>query len=95
MSRAASTKHGSRLVDINSINGEATGIQFPLSSMSSVINTNFMPPYGGIWITEGQFIVNRYATKIHFEELEQLNSEANLELASQLFNEAEQDANDS
>ncbi|NSX90363.1 hypothetical protein [Agrobacterium tumefaciens] len=87
MSRAATSKHGAILEQFNSEQGEVGEINFPLTSKSSVINTNFMPPLGGIWITEGQFIVNRYATKIHFDKLEVMNAEANLELAALMSEE--------
>lgn len=89
MSRAATWKYRERLSSINSEKGDAGVVRFDLTPASSVINTNFMPPYAGLWITEGQFIVNRYATMIHFDELERLNAEANYEFAKSLVDEME------
>jgi hypothetical protein len=43
----------------------------------AVIDTNFLPEHGGIWIMSGQFIVSRFATRKHIELLDRLNAEAN------------------
>jgi hypothetical protein len=92
MSRAATMKHRPSLEEINSEKGEIGDIDFPLTSTSSVINTNFMPPYGGLWITETQFVINRYATMKHFTKLDQMNADANYELSERIAEEIQRDA---
>ncbi|WP_312806642.1 zinc ribbon domain-containing protein [Agrobacterium cavarae] len=82
MSRAASVKFGPRLEEMNSERGNVGEISFPLTSVSSVINTNFMPRFGGLWILSNQFVINRYATMKYFSELERMNYEANSEHAA-------------
>lgn len=83
LSRHATVMHGDRLVEINSEKGVVQDIEYPLTPRSSVINTSFMPLYGGLWITRPQFIVNRYATSVHFAELEDLNFQANVAYVEQ------------
>lgn len=83
LSKAATLKHMARLEEINSDKGDAKLPFYPENTeYSSVINTNFMPKFGGLWI-DSQFIINRFATQKHFIELEKLNWEANHEFASQ------------
>jgi hypothetical protein len=82
MSRAATNRHLETLKKLNAEKGEGADFEFSFKSSSSVINTNFMPPCGGLWVTEAQYVINRYATKIHFETLEKLNNEANFEAAN-------------
>ncbi|AWM24993.1 hypothetical protein AOX55_00001736 [Sinorhizobium fredii CCBAU 25509] len=77
LSRAASISHGALLEEINSEKGEAKDESHAFSAFSSVINTNFMPEFGGLWIRRQQFIVNRFATQKHFATLEKINAEAN------------------
>jgi hypothetical protein len=84
LSKAATLKYRDRLEEINSDKGSANLPFHPENSeYSSVINTNFMPKFGGIWISHSQFIINRFATQKYFKELEKLNWEANQEFASQ------------
>lgn len=76
LSRAASSKHGALLEEINLEKGIPGELLTAHSHASSVINTNFLPPYGGIWIHSGQFVVNRYSTSRHIAALERLNAES-------------------
>lgn len=69
-------KHGALLEEINLEKGIPGELLTAHSHASSVINTNFLPPYGGIWIHSGQFVVNRYATSRHIAALERLNAES-------------------
>lgn len=79
-STEATAKHYERLEQINTDKGDAeelNAIHLPMTG--NVIDTNqFKPiddiyPYAGLWVTQ-QFIINRYATKKHFEELVHLNT---------------------
>ncbi|WP_192362811.1 hypothetical protein [Mesorhizobium mediterraneum] len=79
VSNQATAKHSKTLEEINSEKGSAGDIPLCYSIRSSVINTNFLPPGGGIWITHGQFIVNAFATAKHLDTLERLNADANPE----------------
>lgn len=76
LSQAASRIHKTRLEAINSEKGSASAV-FPikLTSFTSVINTNIMPPFGGLWIDWHQFVVNRFATEKYYQELEELNAD--------------------
>ena len=76
ISKAASARHGQRLEQINSEKGVAAPIQVAHSQALSVINTNLMPPGGGLWISWSQYVINRYATAKYFDELERLNASA-------------------
>lgn len=87
MSRAATHRYGSTLQALNAEKGKVGSHAVSLTAMSSVINTNFMPKFGGLWIQEPQFIVNRYATMKHFEALERMNCEANREYAVKQLSE--------
>ncbi|KRA44665.1 hypothetical protein ASD80_05855 [Devosia sp. Root635] len=80
MSKAASIAHRERIDQINAVKGKAPA-SFPISltALCSVINTNLMPPWSGIWIDWGQYVVNRFATAQHFEELEELNADVPME----------------
>ena len=89
MSRAATEKYGRRLEELNSDKGNVGDRSFSLTSSSSVINTNFMPRFGGLWILEPQFVINRYATMKHFQELERMNHDANLEHAVRAYEQQE------
>jgi hypothetical protein len=73
LSAEATKLHMSRITEINSKNGAPPGL--PCSPpQSAVIDTNLMPPHGGLWVAYGgQFIVNRFATAKYFDELEKLN----------------------
>ncbi|WP_141343363.1 hypothetical protein [Bradyrhizobium sp. USDA 3458] len=64
--------HRSRLVEIKSEKGAPLDLSY--SPRSNVIDTNLMPPHGGLWVAyEDQFIVNRFATAKYFDELERIN----------------------
>ncbi|MFI3904334.1 hypothetical protein [Ochrobactrum sp. S1502_03] len=84
LSQAATLKYMERLHEINSEKGEHLIPFYPMNTeYSSIINTNFMPYMGGLWISGRQFVINRVATQRHYAELEHLNWEANQDLASQ------------
>ncbi|WP_206535400.1 hypothetical protein, partial [Mesorhizobium sp. M7A.F.Ca.US.011.01.1.1] len=77
VSHEAATKHQEAIEKINAEKGAAGEMPLRYSSKTSVINTNLMPPGGGLWINHGQFIVNWFATAKHLETLEQLNADGN------------------
>jgi hypothetical protein len=73
LSAEATKLYMSRITEINSENGVPPP-SLQCSSQSTVIDTNLMPPHGGLWVAYGgQFIVNRFATAKYFDELEKLN----------------------
>lgn len=77
MSPEATAAHMDRLVELNAEKGPYVPLRrVPLTRSSSVINTNFHSPTAGLWLRPGQFIVNRFATRKHYLELERLNSPA-------------------
>lgn len=76
LSQAATKRYADELATLNAETGDASGIAINVSPRTSVINTNLMPEWGGLW-TGHQFIVNRYATARHFDTLERMNAEAN------------------
>jgi hypothetical protein len=71
----ASVRHYGRLCEINNEKGDwLPPSSVPLTAATTVINTNHVKPTACLWIHSGQFVVNRYATAKHLEELERLNS---------------------
>ncbi|MBT2303815.1 zinc ribbon domain-containing protein [Variovorax paradoxus] len=78
VSKAATEKHRAELELLNSEKGGPPyEMTYALSLHSSVINTNFLPQFGGLWISWGQFIINRFATAKHLATLERMNAEGN------------------
>jgi len=77
VSKFAAEKHRARLEEINQEKGECHGnLALKYSPVTSIINTNLLPQWGGIWIS-CQFVVNRFATAKWLDELEWLNATAN------------------
>ena len=76
VSKAAAKKHGDLLEEINSDKGQFSNeIALNYSPLVAIINTNLLPPLGGLWISWGQFIVNRFATARHLAKLEEINAD--------------------
>jgi len=74
VSKTATEKHSDLLQQINSEKGVVSpSVRLEYSPYISVINTNLLPPSGGLWISWGQFIVNRFATSRHLPRLVALN----------------------
>lgn len=77
VSKIATEKHRDWLEEINQEKGECTGaLALKASPVISVINTNLLPSWGGLWISY-QFVVNRFATAKWLDELEWRNARAN------------------
>lgn len=74
LSAHATAKHHDRLNVINSEKGTIEPFLPKVTVFSSIINANFIPKNGGLWINRGQYVINRYATQKHYEELEELNA---------------------
>lgn len=76
-SKLCTEKHRDRLEEINREKGECpTTIPIQHSPFASIINTNLLPQWGGLWISY-QFVVNRFATAKWLEELLWRNAMAN------------------
>lgn len=77
--REATLEHRAELEAMNSeIGDDPDRIQMPDAPITT-INTHLLPKYGGLWITQDQFIVNRHATAKHLLRLEELNQSATRE----------------
>lgn len=74
LSAHATSKHMDRLHAINSQKGKVETFFPEVTAYSSIINANFIPKNGGLWINPGQYIINRYATKNYYKEIEKLNA---------------------
>lgn len=79
----ATSKHHGLLEEINSEKGDVNSLpEITLTPSSNVIDVRLCNPLNGIWeyggvlINPQQFIINRFATRKHFETLERINSEA-------------------
>lgn len=82
LSPEATEKHRAMLEEINSEKGNPSELENGLvHKPGNVLDTNLCSPlegiseFGGLLIAPGQFIINRYATKKHFELLQHLNSD--------------------
>lgn len=77
VSAKATARHRDRLEAINSEKGESTPIAaMAVTDKTAVLNTNLI--HGGATLltsSDGQFVINRFATAKHLRELEQLNAE--------------------
>lgn len=74
LSAHATSKHMDRLHAINSQKGKVETFFPEVTAYSSIINANFIPKNGGLWINRGQYVINRYATKNYYKEIEKLNA---------------------
>lgn len=85
VSKFATEKHRAWLEEINQEKGECSGgPMLKYSPVMSTINTNLLPPWGGLWISY-QFVVNRFATAKWLDELEWLNATANVDSVAGKF----------
>lgn len=75
LSQAATAMHGDELERINAEIGTPDELSLQIGSFTSVINTNLLPPSGGLWIRRRQFIVNRYATAKYLDLIESMNAD--------------------
>ena len=80
ISAEASAKHHNEIEKINMDRGDPNDLEdIDLSQSGNILDTTLCKPltglseYGGVLTVYGQFIVNRYATKKHFERLQELN----------------------
>lgn len=79
VSKVATEKYRVWLEEINLGKGdEADSLTLTHSPVTSVINTNLMPQWGGLWISY-QFVVNRFATAKWLDELQWRNATANVD----------------
>ncbi len=79
VSKVATEKHREWLEEINLEKEEnAASLTLVHSPVTSVINTNLLPQWGGLWISH-QFVVNRIATAKWLDELQWRNATANVD----------------
>lgn len=79
VSKRATDKHREWLEEINQDDSECpAALALKHSPVSSVINTNLLPEWGGLWINY-QFVVNRSATAKWLDELQWRNATANID----------------
>ncbi|MFQ6186327.1 hypothetical protein ACLMJV_31045 [Sinorhizobium meliloti] len=77
VSKLATEKHRDWLEEINQETGEwPADLSLEPSPVASIINTNLLPEWGGLWISY-QFVVNRFATAKWLDELLWRNATAN------------------
>lgn len=75
LSAAATEMHMGRLKELNAETGESFPlVMVPVTDKTSIINVNGHAPTAALWIANGQFAVNRFATARHLEELELMNA---------------------
>lgn len=75
LSAAATEMHMARLREINAETGEAFPVlMVSVTDKTSIINVNHHAPTAALWIANGQFAVNRFATAKHLDELEVMNA---------------------
>ncbi|MEZ0213175.1 MAG: hypothetical protein ACAH27_09540 [Xanthobacteraceae bacterium] len=85
VSKFATEKHRQWLEEINQEKGECSGdLSLKYSPVMSIINTNLLPQWGGLWISH-QFVVNRFATAKWLDELEWLSATANVDSVAGKF----------
>lgn len=85
VSKFATEQHRSRLEEINQEKGDSlVDLTLKYSPVASIINTNLLPEWGGLWISY-QFVVNRFATAKWLDELEWLNATANVDSVAGKF----------
>lgn len=79
VSKRATDKHRDWLEAINQEKGELpAALMLEHSPVTSVINTNLLPEWGGLWISY-QFVVNRFATAKWLDELQWRNATSNID----------------
>lgn len=79
VSKRATDKHREWLEEINQEKGvPPAALALTHSPVSSVINTNLLPEWGGLWISH-QFVVNRFATAKWLDELQWRNATSNID----------------
>lgn len=81
LSSEATVKHRNLLEEINSEQGDINSLPEVTPKLSgNVIDVRLcnslhgISEYGGVLISPGQFVINRFATKKHFATLERINS---------------------
>lgn len=85
VSKIATEKHRAWLEDINQEKGDCScDPALKYSPVTSTINTNLLPQWGGLWISY-QFVVNRFATAKWLDELEWRNATANADSVAANF----------